>query len=31
MDGGCSSTSGTNDEICDGTSVLNDGIIPALC
>ena len=28
--GGCSSTSGTNNEICDGTSVLNDGILPAL-
>ena len=27
---GCSSTSGTNNEICDGTSVLNDGIIPVL-
>ena len=30
MNGGCSSTSGTNNEICDGTSVLNDGILPAL-
>ena len=30
VNGGCSSTSGTNNEICDGTSVLNDGIIPAL-
>ena len=27
---GCSSTSGTNSEICEGTSVLNDGILPAL-
>ena len=30
VDGGCSSTSGINNEICDGTSVLNDGILPAL-
>jgi hypothetical protein len=30
VDGGCSSISGTNNEICDGTSVLNDGILPAL-
>ena len=30
VNGGCSSTSGTNNEICNGTSVLNDGIIPAL-
>ena len=30
VNGGCSSTSGTNNEICDGTSVLNDGILPAL-
>ena len=30
MNGGCSSTSGTNNEICDGTSVLNEGILPAL-
>ena len=30
VDGGCSSTSGTNNEICDGTSVLNDGILPGL-
>ena len=30
VSGGCSSTSGTNNEICDGISVLNDGIIPAL-
>ena len=30
VSGGCSSTSGTNNEICDGTSVLNDGIKPAL-
>jgi hypothetical protein len=30
VDGGCSSTSGTNNEICDGISVLNDGILPAL-
>ena len=30
VDGSCSSTSGTNNEICDGTSVLNDGILPAL-
>ena len=30
VNGGCSSTSGTNNEICDGTSVLNDGIIPAV-
>ena len=28
--GGCSSISGTNNETCDGTSVLNDGILPAL-
>ena len=31
VNGGCSSTSGTNNEICNGTNVLNDGIIPALC
>ena len=30
VNGGCSSISGTNNEICDGTSVLNDGILPAL-
>ena len=30
VNGGCSLTSETNNEICDGTSVLNDGIIPAL-
>ena len=30
VNGGCSSTSGTNNDICDGTSVLNDGILPAL-
>ena len=30
VNGGCSSVSETNNEICDGTSVLNDGIIPAL-
>ena len=30
VDGGCSSTSGTNNETCDGTSVINDGILPAL-
>ena len=30
VDGGCSSTSRTNNEICDGTSVLNDDILPAL-
>ena len=30
VNGGCSSISGTNNETCDGTSVLNDGIIPAL-
>ena len=30
MNGGCSSTSGTNNEICNGSSVLNDGILPAL-
>ena len=30
VNGGCSSTSGTSNEICDGTSVLNDGILPAL-
>ena len=30
VNGGCSSTSGTNNEICDGTSALNNGILPAL-
>ena len=30
VNGGCSSTSGTSNETCDGTSVLNDGILPAL-
>jgi hypothetical protein len=30
VNGGCSSIPGTNNEICDGTSVLNDGILPAL-
>ena len=30
VNGGCSLTSGTNNDICDGTSVLNDGILPAL-
>ena len=30
VNGGCSLTSETNNEICDGTSVLNDGILPAL-
>ena len=30
MDGRCTSISGNNNNICDGTSVLNDGIIPTL-
>ena len=30
VNGGCSSISGANNEICNGTSVLNDGILPAL-
>ena len=30
VNGDCSTTSGTNNEICDSTSVLNDGILPAL-
>ena len=30
MNGGCSSISETNSGICNGTSVLNDGILPAL-
>ena len=30
VDGHCSSISGSDNEICDGTSVLNDGILPAL-
>ena len=30
VNGGCSSISGTNNEICNGTSVLNDGVLPAL-
>ena len=30
VNGGCSSVSETNSEVCNGTSVLNVGIIPAL-
>ena len=30
MNGRCTSVSGANSDICNGTSVLNDGIIPAL-
>ena len=30
MNGRCTSISGDNNNICNGTSVLNDGIIPAL-
>ena len=30
MNGGCSLISETNNEICNGTSVLNDGVLPAL-
>ena len=30
VNGGCSSISETNSGICNGTSVLNDGILPAL-
>ena len=30
MNGRCTSISGANSDICNGTSVLNDGIIPAL-
>ena len=30
VNGGCSSISETDSEICNGTSVLNDGVLPAL-